>query len=127
MDVSTRTTEGLPNECPLCGKLMSAAPGEPLSDFVCPHCGSLFFGQISNPVPVPDDLRRLAERGVHAETDDEGEVVLLQFAGKIYNDRTVMQLAKLNGIPVIDIRNTAITTTGATKLRSLLPDATIIH
>lgn len=127
MDVPTRTTEGLPIECPLCGKLMSATPGEPISDFVCPHCGSLFFGQISNPVSVPDDLKRLAERGVHAETDDEGEVVFVQFTGKIYDDQAVPQLAKLNGIPVIDIRNTAITSTGATELRSLLPDATIIH
>ncbi len=127
MNVSTRTTEGLPSECPLCGKLMSVAPGDPLSDLVCPHCGSLFFGHLAYSADVPDDFKRLAERGVYAETDDEGEVVLLQFTGKKYDDRTVTQLAKLKGVPAIDIRNTAITISGATKLRSLLPDATIMH
>jgi hypothetical protein len=39
----------------------------------------------------------------------------------------VTHLAKLKDVPLIDISNTAITDEGAAKLRSLLPDATILH
>ncbi len=127
MNVSTRTTEGLPNECPVCGKLMSAAPGEPLDDVVCPHCGCLFLDEQQVSAEVPDALRRLADLGIYAETDDQGEVMSLRIVGISYNDAAVAQLGKLRGVPLIDIRQTAITVCGATRLRSLLPNATILH
>ena len=127
MNIATRTTEGHPCRCPVCGKQMSVTPGEPLIDFLCLHCGTLFYSHISHSQEVPDALKLLSERGVNAETDDEGEVIRLQFQGNRYNDRTVRHLAKLKGVPVIDISKTAITTDGAAKLRSLLPDATILH
>ena len=127
MNIATRTTEGLPSHCPVCGKRMSVAPGEPLADLICPHCGVLFYANAHPLPPVPDDLKQLADQGVNADTDDEGEVTRLQFQGATYNDHTIPQLAKLTGVPVIDIRNTAITRQGAARLRTLLPDATIVY
>src|SRR5262245_8986474 len=125
MDSATRTTEGLPSRCPVCGKRMSIAPGEPLGDAVCPHCGSLFVLPGQQPLHVPDDLCRLAELGAIVETDDEGEVTRIQFHGPNYNDDSVAALANLKGIPIIDIRDTSITPEGADQLRALLPDAVI--
>lgn len=122
---ATRTTEGLPNRCPVCGKRMSIAPGEPLGDVICPHCGLLFYPDSSRTRAVPDDLRRLAELGAIVETDDEGEVARIQFAGAAYDDWSVPQLAELKGVAVIDIRNTSITPSGADRLRALLPDVTV--
>ena len=120
----TRTTEGLPSKCPVCGKSMSISPGEPLADVVCPHCGVLFYPELPTQ-PVPDDLAQLAALGVTAETDDEGEITRLQFNGLHYTDSNIPQLALLRGVPVIDIRHTSITKRGAERLRLLLPDAVI--
>jgi hypothetical protein len=125
MNNATRTTEGLPSNCPVCGKRMSVTPGEPLGDVICPHCGVLFYSEFPSAVLVPDDLKRLRSLGVNVETDDEGEVTRVQFAGPVYNDHTIPNIAKLKGIPIIDIRKTAITQDGAERLRALLPDATI--
>lgn len=127
MDDATRTTEGLPSQCPICGKRMSVVPGDPLGDIVCPHCGVLFFQDSHEPQPISDDLKRLAEYGVRADTDDEGEVTRLKFIGRVYTDGTIAALGKLIGVPVIDISDTAITRLGADKLRALLPGATIVH
>jgi hypothetical protein len=125
MDDATRTTEGFPSRCPVCGKRMSIDSGEPVGDAVCPHCGVLFYPEWEQARPAHDDLQRLADLGVIVETDDEGEVTRLQFQGPLYNDHTIPQLAKLKGVPVIDIRKTKITPSGADRLRALLPDAII--
>lgn len=127
MHVASRTTEGWPCTCPVCGKRMSVAPGTPLGDIICPHCGVLFFPEVFTGFLIPDALQRLSELGVQLETDDEGEVTWIQLNGAAYNDRTVSEIAKLKGIPIIDIRNTEITHEGADRLRTLLPDAAILR
>lgn len=43
MNVSSRTPEGLPNQCPVCGKEVRLEPSEPAGDATCPHCGSLLW------------------------------------------------------------------------------------
>lgn len=43
MNVSSRTPEGQPNHCPLCGKLVRVSPSHPTHDAPCPHCGQLLF------------------------------------------------------------------------------------
>jgi nitrogen PTS system EIIA component len=44
---STRTPEGEPNQCPLCGKTMVLEPSVPPGDAPCPHCGSLVWFPIT--------------------------------------------------------------------------------
>jgi hypothetical protein len=39
----TRTPEGEPNRCPVCGKELRLEPSRPPGDAPCPHCGSLLW------------------------------------------------------------------------------------
>jgi acyl carrier protein len=43
MIVSSRTPEGLPHQCPVCGKVSSLDPSFPGSDSCCPNCGQLLW------------------------------------------------------------------------------------
>ena len=124
MTAASRTTEGLPSECLVCGKKVWILPSVPLGDATCPHCGHLLWFPESSP-RIQDDIRRLAKLGIEVETDDEGEVRQIQFSGSRYNDHSVRTIARLTGIPVIDVRNTAMSQEGVNELRRLLPDTTI--
>lgn len=41
MTISSRTPEGVPNRCPVCGHAFIIEPSTPPGDAPCPHCGSL--------------------------------------------------------------------------------------
>lgn len=43
MVVSSRTPEGEPHYCRVCGDVVTVDPSEPLDDSVCPQCGSLLL------------------------------------------------------------------------------------
>src|SRR5262249_44377090 len=43
MEPSSRTPEGRPNVCPLCGRKVKISPSHPTSDAPCPHCGHLLW------------------------------------------------------------------------------------
>src|SRR5690349_7158353 len=43
MNPSTRTAEGKPNRCPVCGKPVVIEPSQPAGDAPCPHCGCLLW------------------------------------------------------------------------------------
>ena len=43
MNISTRTPEGMPNRCPICGNDVAIVPSIPPGDAPCPHCGSLLW------------------------------------------------------------------------------------
>jgi hypothetical protein len=43
MTISTRTPEGNPNRCPLCGRDLEIEPSTPPGDAPCPYCGSLLW------------------------------------------------------------------------------------
>jgi hypothetical protein len=43
MEPSSRTPEGQPNRCPLCGKEVYLEPSVPPGDAPCPHCGHLLW------------------------------------------------------------------------------------
>jgi nitrogen PTS system EIIA component len=55
MDVSTRTPEGLPSRCPICGKDVIINPSLPPGDAPCPHCGSLLWCTLGHS-PILDPL-----------------------------------------------------------------------
>lgn len=75
MNISSRTPEGEPNRCPICGHDVRMTPSEPSGDAPCPHCGSLlwfvttpagpkFFSKIVFPVT---DARRIDTSGPDRE------------------------------------------------------------
>ncbi len=41
MSIATRTSEGLPFRCKICGEVTLLEPSLPLGDAVCPRCGNL--------------------------------------------------------------------------------------
>jgi acyl carrier protein len=43
MSISSRTPEGQPSNCPVCGKSVYLEPSEPIFDAPCPHCGHLLL------------------------------------------------------------------------------------
>lgn len=43
MAPASRTPEGLPHRCPVCGKTASLEPCYPGGDSVCPNCGQLLW------------------------------------------------------------------------------------
>ncbi|MBP89916.1 MAG: hypothetical protein CMJ64_24950 [Planctomycetaceae bacterium] len=43
MVISSRTPEGSPNDCPVCGKTLYIESSFPIQDATCPHCGSLLW------------------------------------------------------------------------------------
>ena len=43
MDTPSRTPEGVPGRCPICGAKVRLEPSAPLSDAPCPNCGHLIW------------------------------------------------------------------------------------
>jgi len=43
MTISSRTPEGAPNRCPVCGNSIRIEPSIPPGDAPCPNCGSLLW------------------------------------------------------------------------------------
>jgi acyl carrier protein len=43
MNISSRTPEGTPNECPVCQKELCIEPSTTFGDAPCPHCGTLLW------------------------------------------------------------------------------------
>jgi acyl carrier protein len=59
MTISTRTPEGTPHRCPLCGRTVRVDPSYPTADSCCPSCGQLlswFRDRVGRPT-VALDLR----------------------------------------------------------------------
>jgi hypothetical protein len=43
MFISSRTPEGIPNRCPICGADVRIEPSKPSGDAPCPQCGALLW------------------------------------------------------------------------------------
>jgi serine/threonine protein kinase len=56
MVISSRTPEGEPNRCPVCGAFLRVEPSRPAGDAPCPKCGHLLWFLRSEVVPAPDDF-----------------------------------------------------------------------
>lgn len=70
--ISSRTPEGSPNDCPVCGKRVRMEPSYPKDDAPCPHCGHLLWFEKQEPAteltPREQVLQALAEHlGVSIE------------------------------------------------------------
>jgi hypothetical protein len=60
MRISSRTPEGRPNHCAVCGKRIVIEPSHPFGDAPCPHCGCLLWFISSG-----DDIQFFADDGSH--------------------------------------------------------------
>jgi acyl carrier protein len=69
MAISSRTPEGVPNVCPVCGSAVTVEPSVPMGDAPCPACGTLlWFVSVSGQTVYfsPDDPKTLQYRAVEA-------------------------------------------------------------
>jgi anti-sigma B factor antagonist len=62
MSISSRTPEGLPSRCPICGAVPNLELSEPAGDAPCPNCGCLVWhdGEVvvrpPGPILTPEAL-----------------------------------------------------------------------
>jgi hypothetical protein len=75
MAPSSRTPEGWPNRCPVCGKDVCIEPSTPPGDAPCPHCGHLLWFDPSMPEGSDASRGRRCEKLFRAATKlaDEGK------------------------------------------------------
>jgi len=66
MNPSSRTPEGQPNRCPLCGKDLRIEPSRPPGDAPCPHCGQLIWFDDTEEPSLRDQAGRLHKLAEHA-------------------------------------------------------------
>jgi len=83
---STRTPEGQPNRCPVCGAAFLLEHSRPAGDACCPVCGSLVW------LPVVVPRVRPAARAIR----QEGGVRLPQIAASVPGARQRVPLAGLH-------------------------------
>lgn len=125
MNTSTRTSEGFPHHCNVCGKQMIVSASTPLGDTVCPHCGAGVYVHWKHTTIDSDDEKKLADMGILVETDDCGEIVSVRLSGPRYNDKAIEKLSGLKDIPQIQLYKTALTQQGIDRLRKILPHSEI--
>jgi DNA-directed RNA polymerase subunit RPC12/RpoP len=56
MVIASRTPEGTPNRCPVCGKELKLEPSKPTLDAPCPHCGHLLWFSAEQPTTLRLEL-----------------------------------------------------------------------
>lgn len=77
MTISSRTPEGIPSHCPICGSELKLEFSDPAGDATCPKCGCLVWHEGKAP-PEGNVVVRLHESILTLETLNE----LLQWAGR---------------------------------------------
>ncbi len=73
--ISSRTPEGLPHRCPVCGKLAALEPSYPGGDSTCPSCGQLLWW-FRDHFGTDIELRSRFGRDVAADSVDVMELLL---------------------------------------------------
>jgi acyl carrier protein len=100
MTISSRTPEGIPNRCPLCGAEVCIEPSQPAGDAPCPRCGHLLWF-LSDRFGVSSDRLNRSTSFIEAIGADSLDVVEL-----------VMELEEEFGVTVPDDQAEKIKTVG---------------
>ena len=126
MDIASRTPEGFPAKCLVCGKQNQVEPIAPMGDAVCAHCGILLWPIDADVGPIAADaVKRLSEIGLTIDTDDEGQITKIHISGHRFNDKNLIAFSGINGVPIVSISSTWISRVGFRALQKLLPNSTI--
>ena len=75
MVVSSRTPEGTPNRCPVCGSEVLIEPSGPFGDAPCPRCGALLWF-----LALPDAIRLFEEEAARNFQEATRGIVAKYFA-----------------------------------------------
>ncbi|MFN0198778.1 MAG: phosphopantetheine-binding protein [Planctomycetaceae bacterium] len=92
MTISSRTPEGLPHRCPVCGEMVTIEPSIDTGDAPCPKCGQLLwwfqkrYSDVTLSTDLIDELQLDSldvveltmelegEFGIRIPNDDDGEI-----------------------------------------------------
>lgn len=100
MDPSSRTPEGTPNRCPICGQDVSITPSEPSGDAPCPHCGCLLWFVVGDAGPIffaqPAAVVPSATRNIEMNVAEE-DCVQIRAAGFESFEGTVVAVDEAAG------------------------------
>ena len=75
MNVASRTPDGQPSRCPLCGASITIEFSEPPGDAACPKCGSLVWKSME----LLDGLRRIVADSIHVSANDRSDQAVQDF------------------------------------------------
>jgi acyl carrier protein len=82
MSISSRTPEGDPHSCPVCGKVSAVEPSLPHGDSCCPNCGQLlwwFRDRLSQDGRISPELVTLSSSFIEdlgADSLDTAELII---------------------------------------------------
>lgn len=97
MVISSRTPEGTPNRCPVCGDRLKIEPSNPAGDAPCPRCGHLLWftsedlGDSRAVTPTVQVLDAESfDRLLTSATVDRGTTLTLDLSGIPYMSSPVL-------------------------------------
>ncbi len=128
MVISSRTPEGQPNNCPVCGKELQLEPSPQTHDAPCPHCGQLlWFASTGDVVPMYSSLT--TDHGQFDLSDDLGisDDIVELIPQSVAKENLVFPLAERNEYLVVAVTNPLDIET-IDKLRFILNrDIRVVH
>jgi hypothetical protein len=96
MEPSSRTPEGVPNRCPVCGKRVRLEPSTPPGDAPCPHCGHLLWFQL--PEGKGDSSSGQVDRSARVSGESPSDFTLDDFRRMLGQVRRLGSLEKITGL-----------------------------
>jgi anti-anti-sigma factor len=122
MVISSRTPEGQPNRCPVCGDFLKVEPSDPPGDAPCPRCGHLlwFTWEDLGDVQVVQPTGKLLD----SESLDRlfESVVMRQGMRLMLDFSEVQYLCSADLAGLIKLKKRAAAVRGSVGLRGLHPD-----
>lgn len=120
--ISSRTPEGRPNLCPVCGSAPTIEPSDPAGDAPCPNCGHLLwftrddagdviFIKFTSSFLRSEDLDTLTGRA----SEKRGVKLVLDFCD-------VQHLSSSALGQLINLKKKMVGMTGRCEIRNLHPD-----
>jgi hypothetical protein len=116
MVIESRTPEGAPNRCPICGKELVIEPSKPTMDAPCPHCGHLlWFGSTSQALLQEGRVQGRAEARTEGEVAEAKKVLRLIGEGAFGppDAQTAAQIARLDSLGRLEEMVKRVATAGS--------------
>jgi anti-anti-sigma factor len=124
--ISSRTPEGVPNRCPVCGSDLKLEPSDPAGDAPCPHCGVLLWFDEAGPDDLVIDLAavtRLRPDSLEETLDRIREETSMRGVGRVvldFGDVPSLTSAVLGKL--INLKKVVNSVHGRLRLRNIHPD-----